>query len=319
MVHLSGLEVRDDQTPSGDIEITYTGLRPGEKLYEELLIGVHTSTTEHPRIFKSDEPFLTAKASNASSSCSKLPWGRATATHPGYPDAHGRGICGHHAARRASPTRPRAGHPPRRPCTGYDGLRLGDIRPMAPALAGPSAASLVPAPRRPHPRRHRAATSCSASRRRAGGGCAPVAGARRAAPCHRPRSARPQDRFRLEGGERLRRHLPRLAAARRHGHRLEALVSAAIAARRLGIRRVVSLVNGLPPEGQRDGVDARRLTRALPPATPSSFTTTTIAAVSQLSASCRRICRSSSLPAPASTSNAMALSRCRRRTPASSF
>lgn len=60
MIRLSGLEVRDDQTPSGDIEITYTGLRPGEKLYEELLIGVHTSTTEHPRIFKSDEPFLTA-------------------------------------------------------------------------------------------------------------------------------------------------------------------------------------------------------------------------------------------------------------------
>jgi FlaA1/EpsC-like NDP-sugar epimerase len=59
MIRLSGLEVRDDRTPQGDIEITFTGLRPGEKLYEELLIGVHTSTTEHPRIFKSDEPFLT--------------------------------------------------------------------------------------------------------------------------------------------------------------------------------------------------------------------------------------------------------------------
>jgi UDP-N-acetylglucosamine 4,6-dehydratase len=61
MIHLSGLEVRDAQTPGGDIAITYTGLRPGEKLYEELLIGVHTSTTEHPRIFKSDEPFLTSE------------------------------------------------------------------------------------------------------------------------------------------------------------------------------------------------------------------------------------------------------------------
>ncbi len=60
MVRLSGLEVRDEHNPSGDIEIVYSGLRPGEKLYEELLIGVHTSTTEHPRIFKSDEPFLTA-------------------------------------------------------------------------------------------------------------------------------------------------------------------------------------------------------------------------------------------------------------------
>lgn len=56
MVRLSGLEVRDENNPQGDIEIIYVGLRPGEKLYEELLVGSHTQTTEHPRIFKSDEP-----------------------------------------------------------------------------------------------------------------------------------------------------------------------------------------------------------------------------------------------------------------------
>ena len=59
MVRLSGLDVRDEANPRGDIEITFTGLRPGEKLYEELLIGGATTGTEHPRILRSDEPFLT--------------------------------------------------------------------------------------------------------------------------------------------------------------------------------------------------------------------------------------------------------------------
>ncbi|MBB3140785.1 polysaccharide biosynthesis protein [Halomonas organivorans] len=57
MVRLSGLEVRDDQHPDGDIEIVYTGLRPGEKLYEELLIGENVSPTRHPRIMTSRETF----------------------------------------------------------------------------------------------------------------------------------------------------------------------------------------------------------------------------------------------------------------------
>lgn len=58
MVHLSNLEVRDENHPDGDIEISYIGLRPGEKLYEELLINDDAEPTEHPRIFKSNEPFL---------------------------------------------------------------------------------------------------------------------------------------------------------------------------------------------------------------------------------------------------------------------
>ncbi|MGH6791782.1 MAG: polysaccharide biosynthesis protein, partial [Methyloceanibacter sp.] len=52
MIRLSGLEVRDEDHPEGDIAIEYIGLRRGEKLYEELLIGENTTGTSHPRIFK---------------------------------------------------------------------------------------------------------------------------------------------------------------------------------------------------------------------------------------------------------------------------
>jgi FlaA1/EpsC-like NDP-sugar epimerase len=58
MVQLSGLAVQDAAHPSGDIQIVVTGLRPGEKLYEELLIGDNLQATVHPRIMKAQEDYL---------------------------------------------------------------------------------------------------------------------------------------------------------------------------------------------------------------------------------------------------------------------
>ena len=58
MVELSGFRVRDEAHPEGDIEIKITGLRPGEKLYEELLIGDNPMPTQHPRIMKAHEEFV---------------------------------------------------------------------------------------------------------------------------------------------------------------------------------------------------------------------------------------------------------------------
>lgn len=58
MVELSGLSVRDEVNAGGDIEIAITGLRPGEKLYEELLIGDNPAPTTHPRIMKAHEDYL---------------------------------------------------------------------------------------------------------------------------------------------------------------------------------------------------------------------------------------------------------------------
>jgi FlaA1/EpsC-like NDP-sugar epimerase len=58
MIELSGLNVKDELNPDGDIEIEITGLRPGEKLYEELLIGDNPKPTSHPRIMKAHEEFI---------------------------------------------------------------------------------------------------------------------------------------------------------------------------------------------------------------------------------------------------------------------
>ena len=58
LIHLSGMEIKDEKNPDGDIEIIFTGLRPGEKLYEELLIGNNVSKTEHKQILRAEEEFL---------------------------------------------------------------------------------------------------------------------------------------------------------------------------------------------------------------------------------------------------------------------
>ncbi|MEZ3183619.1 polysaccharide biosynthesis protein [Pseudomonas sp. LM13] len=58
MIHLSGLSVRCESNPAGDIAIQFTGLRPGEKLYEELLIGDNVTPTQHPMIMSANEACL---------------------------------------------------------------------------------------------------------------------------------------------------------------------------------------------------------------------------------------------------------------------
>lgn len=58
MIHLSGLSVRSDKNPHGDIAIEFSGLRPGEKLYEELLIGDNVVATQHPMIMSANEDYL---------------------------------------------------------------------------------------------------------------------------------------------------------------------------------------------------------------------------------------------------------------------
>jgi FlaA1/EpsC-like NDP-sugar epimerase len=58
MIHLSGLSVRSERNQHGDISIEFTGLRPGEKLYEELLIGDNVAATQHPMIMTASEDYL---------------------------------------------------------------------------------------------------------------------------------------------------------------------------------------------------------------------------------------------------------------------
>ncbi len=74
MINLMGLTVRDEQHPDGDIEISYTGLRPAEKLYEELLIGNNVTGTEHPMILRAIEH--------------SLPWERVQVAAGGNPGGH---------------------------------------------------------------------------------------------------------------------------------------------------------------------------------------------------------------------------------------
>ena len=61
LIRLSGMELRDSNNPDGEIEIKFTGLRPGEKLYEELLIGDNVSRTDHKQILRAEEEYLSLK------------------------------------------------------------------------------------------------------------------------------------------------------------------------------------------------------------------------------------------------------------------
>ena len=58
MVNLSGLSIKNKNNLEGDIEIKITGLRPGEKLFEELLIDAEAQKTDHPLIFRAKENFI---------------------------------------------------------------------------------------------------------------------------------------------------------------------------------------------------------------------------------------------------------------------
>jgi FlaA1/EpsC-like NDP-sugar epimerase len=61
MIRLSGLQIKDQENPDGDIEIVFSGLRPGEKLYEELLVSAKSKSTEHPMIYSASENFYDNK------------------------------------------------------------------------------------------------------------------------------------------------------------------------------------------------------------------------------------------------------------------
>jgi FlaA1/EpsC-like NDP-sugar epimerase len=61
LISLSGKEVKNEENPEGDIEIIFTGLRPGEKLFEELLIGDDVRDTQHRQIFKTNEEYISWK------------------------------------------------------------------------------------------------------------------------------------------------------------------------------------------------------------------------------------------------------------------
>jgi FlaA1/EpsC-like NDP-sugar epimerase len=77
MIHLSGQEALSPETPDGTIEIKYVGLRPGEKLYEELLIGDNVTGTAHPLIMRAQEaeiawPFLELMLRQLDDACNRF-------------------------------------------------------------------------------------------------------------------------------------------------------------------------------------------------------------------------------------------------------
>ena len=64
LIGLSGLDLKDNDNPEGEIEIIFTGLRPGEKLYEELLIGDDVNETKHKKILRAKEDYLKTEELN---------------------------------------------------------------------------------------------------------------------------------------------------------------------------------------------------------------------------------------------------------------
>jgi FlaA1/EpsC-like NDP-sugar epimerase len=64
MIHLSGFSERTERQPDGDVKIEITGLRPGEKLFEELLIGDDVIETIHPKIMRAQEKMLSSDELN---------------------------------------------------------------------------------------------------------------------------------------------------------------------------------------------------------------------------------------------------------------
>ncbi|MDR6853958.1 FlaA1/EpsC-like NDP-sugar epimerase [Variovorax guangxiensis] len=140
MVELSGMTVRDADNPAGDIEIRVVGLRPGEKLYEELLIGDNPMPTLHPRILKARDDFPLGRAVASTGAPEGRTRDQRRALDPAAAAAHGARLPAARGGGGLGP--PRAARRARRRC----GLRRSRVAALRPASCPRSGAS---APDRP--------------------------------------------------------------------------------------------------------------------------------------------------------------------------